>query len=254
MKWAITFTHTGVLLVTILLLIMGQPVYAQEPATPIPVNPPTGTATAPPPTDPPTRTPTSQGPASVEALADGTNIRSQPDISAERLGQISPGQSYAVIGRFFEWLQIEYPDTPGGTGWVHESVVTINGDPNLIRDFSQQDVPTENPTIVSRRQTADAITATPGGVLTITAQALITPEGIFTVAAGAPQPGAPQIADGILPTFTFPPETPTPLNLQDYNRQSSPGSADGGIAPMIPILGLIGAGIFGLIISLLRKN
>jgi hypothetical protein len=243
------------ILLVLICLAMVQPVMAQEPATPILVQPPTSTPSPLPPTEQPSRTPTSLGPASVEALSSPTNVRSQPDITAEIVGQIGPGQTYAVIGKRFEWYQIQFPDAPGGVGWVHQSVVQIRGDPNLIPDFSE--VPTENPTITSGRETAEAITRTPGGNLTLTAQARITPTGIFTVAPQAggagDNPNIPVSGNPLLPTFTFPAVTATPLDLVALEGQAE-ASSDGGLPPIVLIVGLLGAGSLGLFISMVRRR
>jgi hypothetical protein len=191
----------------------------------------------------------------VEALSSPTNVRSQPDITAEIVGQIGPGQTYAVIGKRFEWYQIQFPDAPGGVGWVHQSVVQIRGDPNLIPDFSE--VPTENPTITSGRGTAEAITRTPGGHLTLTAQARITPSGVFTVEPGAAavgdNPNVPVSGNPLLPTFTFPAMTATPLDLTSLSGQTET-TANEGLPPIIPIVGLLGLGSLGIFISILRRR
>lgn len=257
----------GSLLVIFLLMLISMiPVMVSaQPATPIPVNPPTATATLPPPTDIPTGTPTSQGPASAQALTEGTNVRSQPDIEGERVGAIGPNATYPVLGRRFEWYQINFPEAPGGTGWVHQSVVTILGDPALIPDFSLENLPTEDSVIANARATADAITATPGGFLTATALAQQTPEGIFTAASGlpgvvAPLPGGtafsgapPSFGDAAnMPTYTFPAQTPTPLDLNEFFARGDRNSA-GGMPPIMPILALGSVGLVGVLISFMRK-
>ncbi|NDJ84512.1 MAG: hypothetical protein GYB66_01370, partial [Chloroflexi bacterium] len=88
-----------------------QSIAQQATATPGSVILPTSTSTAPPATPTETRTPTPAGPVYVEARNPDTNVRSGPDISNDRLGQIQPGERYPVLGRRFRWLQIEYPNT-----------------------------------------------------------------------------------------------------------------------------------------------
>lgn len=250
---------SAIILATLLFFVVFPfPVIAQQPtSTPVPVSLPSATPTNPPPTDTPTVTPTSQGPAVVEALTAQTNVRSQPDINSERVGQISPGQTFGVIGRYFEWLQINYPDNPSGSniGWVHQSVVQVIGDEALIPNLAADEIPTENPVVLSERETQLAITATPGIFQTLTMQAFITPTGLFTVEgqpgstdplAGTPQPG-------ILPTFTFPPFTDTPLPIADLTVPRTVVDS-GGLPPIAPIMGLIGLGGIGLLISLLRRG
>lgn len=213
--------------------------------TPVPLQFPTATATAGLPTETPTRTPTSVGRPWVEALAAETNVRAGPDINEARLGQIAPGTPYTVLGKRFQWYWIEYPEAPGGSGWVHESVVALSGDAAQIPNL--EEIPTTAPELAEAQQTQAALTLTPGLGATLTAQALITPTGLFTPQEGEPatlQPGQP------LPTFTYPPYTVTPVIIP---RQNPPASPDGGLAPIIPILILGALGMMGMLVSLLRR-
>lgn len=224
-----------------------QPSRAQLTPTPVQLQFPTATETPGPPTASPTRTPTSAGRPYVEALADNTNVRAGPDINENRLGQIFPGTTYPILGRRFEWYWIEFPDSPTGTAWVHQSVVRVGGDVNQIPEIDLADVPTLDPAFVAAQQTAEAITATPGAAATLTAQAQITPTGIFT-----PGPGdAPTLLPGQpLPTFTFPPYTVTPIPIP---RTNPPPTTNTGVAPIVPILALGALGLMGLLVSLLRR-
>jgi len=249
---SVLFKRWLVIFASLLIMSTVQHTAAQGPSTPIPVKPPTATASQLPPTDLPSRTPTSMGPASIEAITDGTNVRSQPDIGSERVGQIFPGQNFTVLGRRFEWLQIIFSESPSGIGWVHESVVVIKGDENLIPDLTLEEVPTENPTIISGRETARAITATPGAILTLTALVQLTPNSITGPQAGVDD-DAPQAENLILPTFTFPAETVTPIKLEIFSGRSSTRSGGDGVPPILPILGLIGAGSLGLLLAFLRR-
>ncbi len=242
------------------LLSITSSAWAQLP-TPIPVVPPTATPTNQPPTAEPTRTPTSEGPASARALNEGTNVRASPDITAERVGQIDPNEAYPVVGRYFEWYQLQFPESPSGIGWVHQSVIEILGDELRIPDLNAEQLPTVDPAIPNRQATDDAITQTPGGFLTLTAQAFITPEGVFTAAPGiqgnqsGPQSnsGAPAFAGGQLPTYTFVNQTPTPIDVAAIRNSGAAPDAGGGLPPIAPIVGLIGMGILGLLISALRR-
>lgn len=220
---------------------------AQLSPTPVQLQFPTATETPGPPTASPTRTPTSAGRPVAEALAEGTNVRAGPDISENRVGQIYPGTAYAILGRRFQWYWIEFPDSPSGTAWVHESVVRVTGDTALIQEVELESVPTIDPAFLAAQQTADAITATPGAAATLTAQAQITPTGIFT-----PEPGAgPTLAPGQpLPTFTFPPYTVTPVIIP---RTNPTPTANTGLPPLVPILALGALGLVGLLVSILRR-
>ncbi|MBN1202354.1 MAG: SH3 domain-containing protein [Anaerolineae bacterium] len=223
----------------------------QQTATPVQLEFPTPTPTQGPPTETPTRTPTSQGPAVVEAAFEETRVRAWPDIDDNILGTIYPGEFYAVLGRRFNWYQIEYPNSPSGTGWVYNEVVNLIGDEALIPDLEVEDIPTVDPNFSAAQETAAFITATPGAIFTLTAQVLITPTGVFTAEPGeaaAPtlEPGAP------LPTFTIPPFTNTPIIIPQA-AESSSNDSEGGLPPIVPILALAALGLMGLLASFLRR-
>ncbi len=58
------------------------------------------------------------------------NARFGPGVNYPRIGQLTPGQRYAVISRhtLFPWLLIDLPGAPNGVGWVYMDVVTVVGD------------------------------------------------------------------------------------------------------------------------------
>ncbi len=219
-------------------------------STPLPVNLPTSTPTNPPATELPTATATVSGPILAEAKSPDTNVRAEPDISSNRLGLIQPGAQYAVLAKRFEWYQIEYPDTPTRLGWVHESVVNIIGDPAAIPDIAVESLPTTDPTIAAREETAIAATQTPGGLLTLTAQVFVTPAGIFTQVAGPTSTLAPGER---LPTFTFPPFTNTPIRIEELRKSTVTNANSSGFAPIVPIVGLVALGLLGLFVGILRR-
>jgi hypothetical protein len=218
----------------------------QQQPTAVPLVFPTPTWTAGPPTETPTRTPTALGRAVVEAISEDTNVRAGPDINEDRVGQIQPGTQYPVLGRRFNWYQIEYTDAPSGTAWVYSEVVNLTGDPATIPELSLDDIPTVDPGFLDQQQTAEAIANTPGAAATLTAQALITPTGIFTAA-----PEDRTLAPGErLPTFTYPAYTPTPVA---FPRTNPPPVEAGGVPPLVPILALGALGLMGLLVALLRR-
>jgi hypothetical protein len=222
-------------------------ILAQLSPSPIQLDFPTETPTAGPPTETPTRTPTPAGLPQAEALSSPTNVRSSPDITENnKAGEIHPGTKYDVLGQYFEWYYIAVPEIPSGRAWVHNSVVTLDGDPATIPQFEEGGVPTSDAGLLSVQQTALAISATPGGAATLTAQALITPTGIFTAAPGEEATLAPgQRA----PTFTHPPASVTPI---PFPRTNPPPEASG-LAPIVPILALGALGLMGLLVSILRR-
>lgn len=221
-------------------------------ATPAPVLLPSNTPTA---TDLPptaTRTPTSQGRAYVEAKNPDANVRSGPGTDRERVGIIQPGEQYFIIGVYFEWYQIEYPNVPSGAAWVYFGVVDVFGDPNLIPNLAQADVPTIDPADVEQAATLSAATQTPGGLLTLTAAVQFTPQGFFTTTPAATTTLAPGER---LPTFTFPAITDTPIPIEQLQTRPVDVDAENEepFAPAIPILGLIGLGTLGLLIGIFRR-
>jgi hypothetical protein len=75
--------------------------------------------------NPPTQPPTSVDRPTLEATTT-LNVRSGPSAGAGKVGQISPGTNYRVIGKNSNgiWLQIEYN---GIIGWVCSSFTKNNG-------------------------------------------------------------------------------------------------------------------------------
>ncbi len=232
-----------------------DPVFGARQSSPtaVPLQFPTPTATAGPPTETPTRTATAQGNAVVEAISADTNVRAGPDINENRIGQIQPGEQYPVLGRRFEWYQIEFISSPTGTGWVYSQVVTLTGDPALIPEIGLDDIPTVDPAFLSNQQTVDAVANTPGAYATLTAAAALTPQGVFTADPSAEatlDPNATFDPNVPLPTFTYPPYTPTPVA---FPRTNAPTEQASGMPPLLPILALGGLGLLGLLVSILRR-
>lgn len=235
-------------------LLDAAPAAAQDDgrSTPAPVQLPTDTPSPTPLPPSPTRTPTSQGPAFVEAINPDANVRSGPDLEFDRLGRIQPGETYIVLGRQFRWFQIEYPNSPTRTAWVFDAVVTLTGDLDQIPDLSQQDIPTIDPNLAAAAETRIAISQTPGGLLTLTAEGGGTaPDGLFTT---TPLPSQTLAPGERLPTFTFPPFTYTPIPIEQLQQPVTVTSADDEpFAPAIPVLGLLGLGILGLLVGIIRR-
>lgn len=223
-----------------------------------------------------TRTPTSVGPAMLQAITEA-NVRAEPDPESERLGTIRAGDLYPVIGRYFRWLQFQYDQSPSGTGWVFDELVEIVGDASVIRDLSEEAVPTTDPVLLEQTATAEAITLVPGGAQTATANARVIsipapplpglPSGADTTGITSPEDTAEALSlpvgPTLLPTFTFPPNfvpaTPTepvavavaatPTIALDPALLPSPGS----MPPIVPILLLGAMGVLGLAISSFRR-
>ncbi len=209
-------------------------------------------------TETPTRTPTVAGPAMLEAKADAgdVNVRADADPESERLGSIRAGEFYPVLGKYFRWYQIQFDLSPSGRAFVFEELVDIIGDPTAIRDLSVEALPTTDPTIAAATATQEAITQTPGGILTATA-------GVRVISLPDTNEGLPgldtagQVADAptVLPTFTYPPDIVaiaptqgaplTPTASPDLVLPEIPDS----VPPIVPIVVLGGLGLLGLAVS-----
>lgn len=209
----------------------------------------------------PTRTPTPNGPVLLEALSEA-NVRADPDTGADKLGTIRSGDVYPVLGKYYRWYKFQYNTSPSGFGWVFDDLVNIIGDTTLIPDLTQDALPTLDPAIAGATGTMNAITQTPGGILTATANAGIIQLPVEANGAGT-LPGLPQEVS-ILPTFTFPADVflPTLAATDPQSLSAQPtesGNSDTGtqlparVPPVVPIFILAGLGIVGLFLSSYRR-
>jgi len=202
-----------------------------------------------------TRTPT---PAAVMVSAkEGAgevNVRAEPDVESDRLGSIRAGEFYPVLGRYFRWIQFQYDTSPTGRGWVFDELVDITGDASTIPDLSQQALPTHDPAIAAATQTQEAVTQTPGGILTITAETRILPvpgvdSSLMVTSETSVQ---------VLPTFTYPPDivaiAPTEATeINTTSPEAPPFEVPNNVPPILPILALGAGGLLGLVVSSLRR-
>lgn len=217
------------------------------------------------PTETPTRTPTPVGPVQLEALQNA-NVRAQPDTSAEILGQIRPGEYYNIIRRYYRWIEFQYDAAPTRRGWVFDELVRFIGDESAIPSVDSLSATIEGAPDVDATSTALAITATPGGLLTATAQArsgvAVGEIGIQTPDSASPDgaTSVPATAQA-LPTFTFPPGimalAPTDDGSDPATATTEPGrqivDAVPTIPPLTPIVALAGLGLIGLLVSAIRR-
>jgi len=246
----------------LLLMVLGG-VFAQEP-TPLPLTittptpEPSATSLATP--IPPTPTPTDQGLPQLVVPADASaalNVRAEPDPESQVLGQISAGQQFVVNGRFFRWIQFQYPQSPTGVGYVFDELVDLIGDQSLIVDLT---VATPGPTLdtsaLDGTATFEALAQTPGFDLTQTASVrVIEPPSGFSSDPEAEAEGN-QV---ILPTFTYPPNIPVGFPTAGLDAAATPSAnrieipVSEGIAPIVPMVLLASLGIIGLLLSTLRR-
>lgn len=206
------------------------------------------------------------------------NVRADAEPDAAILGVIEAGIQYPIVGRYFQWFQFRYDKSPNGRAWVHESVVTIVGDASLITDLTENPEATTDPLVAGATQTWEAITLTPGVVLTATANARViagpVPAVVGDNAGNASSSGQGSAVDGQpLPTFTPPSEfavNETPVSFESSALAEvtevaalasdtslgiplpvSPTTGD--IAPIVPIAILGSLGLLGLVVSSTRR-
>jgi hypothetical protein len=143
------------------------------------------------------------------------NVRAGPSGLTEKIGILLVGQEANAIGKYGEYIQIEYPGVAGGKGWVFATYVKLIGG----------DVPLVEPPPTSTPQTTKTIDPTLAAQFIITAQ------------------------PSRLPTFTEPP----PLAIPTFEIQTG-GTATGGIPMGFVIIGLALLGIFLGLISIMRRG
>lgn len=124
----------------------------------------------------------------VTAEAQGqANLRASVGVDALKVGEISSGTRYPVIGRseFFPWVLIADPVTLRPLGWVFQDLVTIQGNLNAVPLSNQvidpNAVPTPVPTL-----------AIPAPILP-TSPILVTP-------SATPAPATPTLASNVIGT------------------------------------------------------
>lgn len=140
------------------------------------------------------------------------NVRAGPSALSEKVGVLLINQEANAIGRYGEWIQIEYPGTPGGKAWVYANLVTLyGGNLPLV-----EPPPTSTPNVT---QTIDP---------TLAAQFLITPDATR------------------LPTFT----EPAPLEIPTFEVETA-NTTVGGVPMGLFIVGLGALGIFLGVIALI---
>ena len=222
-------------------------------STPTPIPLPESIATV-----TPSWTPTPIGPVLLEVKSGSgsVNVRAAPDLESDRLGTIETGTSYPVIGRYFRWIRFQYDLSPNGTGWVYDELVDIIGNESEIPEIDLSGEPTIDSAVAESSQTFEAITQTPGGVLTATAGARV-----LSVPTSQGNEAIAQLSGTVLPTFTFPPDipalAPTEALIVEITDVPDTNALDleslNEVPPLVPIVLLAGFGIIGLLVSALRR-
>lgn len=164
----------------------------------------------------PTVTSTPRGPYVVvnTLTANDTqiNVRAGPSRLSEKVGVLLVGQEANALGKYGEWVLIEYPVGPDGTAWVYGNLVSLFGG-----DLPEVEPPATATPDVTR--TVDP---------TLAAQFLTTPDATR------------------LPTFT----EPAPLEIPTYTLDVG-NTAAGGVPMGLIIVGLGALGIFLVVIALI---
>ena len=159
--------------------------------------------------DIPTVTSTPRGPYVIvnAQTANDTqiNVRAGPSALTEKVGVLLIDQQANALGRYGDWVQIEYVGAPGGKAWVYGNLVTLFGGNLPV----VEPPPTSTPNVT---QTVDP---------TLAAQFLITPDATR------------------MPTFT----EPAPLDIPTYTTDTA-NTFVGGIPMGLIIVGLGALGIF----------
>ncbi len=213
-------------------------------------------------TDIPTFTPTPPGPA-VLRLREGSgdvNIRAEPDPGAELLGQVRTGDEYVVTGRYFLWYQIFYEQARNGIGYVFGELVEVEGELAEITDLTvATPTPPVEPAILAVTETADFILSQPDGELTLTAS-------VREIQAPGVNPLDLDLSDNqtqvVLPTFTYPPDVvaQAPTLAEVTAPQNEPEQSfisldvSDGIAPVVPMLVLMGLGVLAFLVGMLQRG
>ncbi len=229
----LTLLWLGMLLLTPLASLAQRSTATPVPAILAPSSPdslqalePTSTATA-------SQTPLPS--ARLEALASAgeVNVRALPDVESERLGAIVNGTAYPVLRNYYRWYEFNYELSPNGRAWVYGDLVSVDGDLSqivVIDDYAE----------IARGLGAEAPQEDERTI------------DLATLPAAAGQP-VEVLAASPLPTFTPPAATQSPFGdqlriaaIDDTRRNELP--------PILPILAMGGAGLLGLVISLLRRR
>ena len=94
--------------------------------------------------------PTPAGVYATVIYPDPINVRGGPNtVKYPIVGRLNPGDVVPALGVSpkHEWVQIAYPSSPDGTGWVYAIFVTISGGELRIVEPPPTPTPLVNPTI-----------------------------------------------------------------------------------------------------------
>ncbi len=166
----------------------------------------------------PTVTGTPKGPFAIvySDPEDQINVRSGPDVFYPKVGVLINRQEVPALARTEggTWVKIAYPGVPEGVAWVYAPYVRVTGELPIVPK-----------------------PPTP------------TPETTPTIDPTLASQFISEIPPTRKPTYTPPP----PLVIPTY-ESALVASGTGGLPSGFIILGLVSVGIFGLIVSFLRRS
>ncbi len=143
--------------------------------------------------DAPTITPTLQ-PGVVYATvtySEPINVRGGPStVQYPRVGRLNPGDVVQALGVSpgREWVEVAYPDAPGGVGWVYAIYVSVAGGELHVVEAPATPTPPVTATIDATLAAAFNFQPTPSRIPTFTpAPPLTVPQ--FTQVAASPATG-----------------------------------------------------------------
>ena len=161
--------------------------------------------------------PTPSGLYVTVTYTDSINVRGGPStVYYPIVGRLAPGDMVPALGVSpgREWVQIAYPQAPGGVGWVYAIYVSVSGGEPLVVEAPSTSTP--------------PVTATIDGTLAAAFNFQPTPSR--------------------LPTFTPPP----PLTVPQFTEVTTPRQAM--VAPGIFVISLILIGVAGLLVSIVLRK
>lgn len=163
-----------------------------------------------------TSSPSSGATITVLMDQDQINVRGGPGTDYPVVGVLIAGQQVPATGRSVggDWIQITYVGGPSGFAWVYSPLVEVSGSLQVI-----EPPPTPTPR------------TTPTVDPTLAAQFIV------------------EIPPTRLPTFTAPP----PLILPTFMPEET-SSGTGGVPSGLVIIGMGVVGLFGAVISILRRR
>ncbi len=173
------------------------------------------------------------------------NVRAAPSVDSQLLGEIVVGERYPILGRFFNWLQLEYRF---GAAWVFQELVTVHGDLSEIAEVDLS-LPTNTPSPLR------------SGGQDVNTQPTVTDDDAASQNARANRLGNTGNSEiSVLPTYTYSPQftnqnrVSEPSETPDDPRPTTAASVLlSDIPPILPILVLAGLGVLGLLIATIRR-